>query len=53
MNRDESVKRISGTFVSKTWQIEEYSDDEDDDDENEKASSVRGLNFIGTLYPNA
>ena len=53
MNRDESVKRISGTFVSKTWQIEEYSDDEDDYDENEKAPSERGLNFIGTLYPNA
>ena len=53
INRDESVKRISGTFVSKTWQIEEYSDDEDDYDENEKASSERGLNFIGTLYPNA
>ena len=52
MNVDESVKRISGTFVSKTWQIEEYSDEEDDNDEKENEPSEIGLNFIGTLYPN-
>ena len=53
MNVDESVKRISGTFVSKTWQIEEYSDDEDDCVENEKAPSEQGLNFIGNFYPSS
>ena len=51
INLDDNVKRVSGTTVSKTWQIEEYSDDEDDHDD--EAPSEKGLNFIGTFYSNA
>ena len=46
--KDESIKRIEGTLVSKTWILEQSSDD--DDEEVDDGTLTKKIKFLGNIY---